>query len=49
MKTDIFFHDVYTELLKKSDTFDLLQTRKLQIIEVRRYAYFNNKTLESIL
>ena len=37
---------MYTELLKKPDT--LLQTHKLQIIELS-YAYFKNKTLESIL
>ena len=39
----------YTELLKKPDTFQMLQTSKKQIIELSRYAYFNNKTLESIL
>ena len=40
----------YTELLKKPDAFYLLQTRKKQkIIELSRYAYFNKKTLESIL
>ena len=36
---------IYTWLLKKPDTFYLLQTRK----ELSRYAYFNNKTLESNL
>ena len=39
----------YTELLKKPDTFYLLQTRKYQIIDLSLYAYFNNKTLKSIL
>ena len=38
----------YTELLKKPDTFQLLQTSKSQIIELSRYAYFKSKTLESI-
>ena len=40
---------LYTELLKKPDTFHLLQTCKYQIKELSRYAYFNNETLESIL
>ena len=40
---------IYTELLKKPDTFYLLLTRKKQIIDLSLYAYFSNKTLESIL
>ena len=40
---------IYTELLKKPDTLYLHQTRKLQIIDLICYAYFNNNTLESIL
>ena len=45
----IQMESLYTLLLKKPGTFYLLQTRKLQIIELSRYAYFNNKTLERIL
>ena len=40
---------LYTELLKKPDTFQLLQTSKQQTIELSQYAYFKSKTLESIL
>ena len=40
--------DKDTKQLKKPDTFCLLQTRKLQIIELNAYVYFNNNTLEHI-
>ena len=39
----------YTERLQKPDTFCLLQTRKLQILDLNSYAYFNNKTVEIFL
>ena len=36
---------IYNELLKTPDTFCLLQTCKVQIINCNAYAYFNNNTL----
>ena len=39
---------MYTLLLKKPDTFCLLKTRKLQIIDLNVYAYFNKNTSENI-
>ena len=35
----LFYIHCYTKLLKKPDTFHLLQTREEQIIEQSRYAY----------
>ena len=40
---------LYTKVLKKPDTFYLLQTRKFQNIKLIRYGYFNIKTLENNL